>query len=252
LNKENFIKLLRLYKTNLKFEDYYYKIIENMKKAPDKYTGADNFLMNLPVDKNALKIEYGSCHEFPNNYPIRIDVPVWFGDFEKSKVKILVYGREPRNTDEGFNIETIDKQIYAAPFGCDRWNANKIENKIKKNNIYFYTFKNLIENDKIFTIFSDIVKYYEIISNNTGDSDKNARRMFKKRATENLTFLEKEINLINPKKIILVGKAVYDFYEKNHSYFGNYKYIRIRHPAHGGHKEAKVEVDNLLKSLKMK
>jgi hypothetical protein len=112
---------------------------------------------------------------------LRVDVPVWFGDFQRSDNKILVYGREPRDTDKLFNIEVIGNRTYATPFGCDRWNDNST---IKPQLKYFRIFKEIIGNQENFIIFSDIVKYY-ITNGNKKQNDEKARRTFSQIARKN-------------------------------------------------------------------
>ena len=205
-----------------------------------EFTSPECFLYGLREyrDVEAKKIP----NLFAGTNTFRVDVPVWFGDFQRSKKNILVYGREPRDTNKDFDIEKIDNRIYAAPFGCDRWNE-KSSIKGRPQLKYFRTFKEIIEKQEVFIIFSDIVKYYIAESGNKSQNDRAARKTFTHLAKEevNIEFLKEEIRLINPAKIL--GNKSYYFYKDNIA-LGDFHLIP--HPSHGGERKAIREIRKVM------
>lgn len=264
--------LVNFYKKNLGFECFY-KILMDRKKDSNysnEYTNSDNFLKDFTKLSNKVKLEFKNLLFNSiignNKINVRVDIPVWFGNYKKNR--IIVYGLEPRDTNKALNIEeklyNNVKFIYATPFGCDRWNVQpkgkipKVKQKIKgaPHHKYFTAFKEIIQNENIFVIFSDIVKYYEVIGQSRNANDKIARKYFRKKALqhENIKLIKNEIKIIKPHKILLLGREA----EK---VFKNciYKYVKeecdktchieyLRHPSYGGIYIAKEKLKNIIEN----
>jgi hypothetical protein len=175
----------------------------------------------------------------------RVDVPVWFGDPIDCTFRILVFGLESRDTNEKFNIEAIKNRIYGAAFGADRWNPKTTVTR-KPQLKYFRVFEKLINDPKVFIVFSDIVKTFEVSGHGKEFDDRQARRGFKKIAgsSNNLQILQEEIRLIAPHKILCLGKPSFDF--MNHAKLSNGSpLVQIRHPSQGGESEAKKQIEQI-------
>ena len=184
----------------------------------------------------------------PENESIRIDVPVWFGDHKKSRKKFIIYGLEPRGTDSKFNVEVVDKHIFATPFGCDRWNLNSSIAR-KPQNKYFTAFYELICRDDSFILFSDIVKEYHLKSNKfTHESkmehDKNARKYFKEGVKKYEEMLFNEIEMVKPNNVIALGSLA----KNTLDLLGVENVKSVRHPSYGGQKVAAENVKNIIES----
>lgn len=223
---------------SLGFKFYYSKIRFNVDTYENEYNQSEYFLSSISKEKNddkrLIECSIGD---------IRIDVPVWFGDIETAVSRIMIFGLEPRDTNPLFNIERLGNKVFAAPFGIDRWNeASTVERK--PQNKYYRVFKTLIEEPDYFILFSDIVKEYEIISeqNEKGLNDKNARDTFFERAEQSLSFLKEEIKLINPTHIISMGNEAHTFLKQH---FNDKNIIRLRHPSNGGESLAKEQIDQI-------
>lgn len=234
-------QIINFYKHNLGFNDFYKLILNNIKINPNEYIQNSNFLEGLnscskPLAEKIIKVaDIGDY---------RIDVPVWFGNIQEARNRIIVFGLEPRDTNSDFNIEKTGNKVFAAPFGIDRWNEFSTI-KRKPQNKYFRVFKDLINEKYNFVLFSDIVKDYQKISgtNNNGSNDLNARNVFFSKAEKELKNLKEEIQNINPTHIITLGKDSYIFLSRFYPKIT----IRVRHPANGGEAEAK----RMLKEMKL-
>jgi hypothetical protein len=229
--------LISFYQT-LGFNSFYRIISDNANSNSKEFIQNHRFLSGIASEKiensNLIVCSQGD---------IRIDVPVWFGDAHSAEHRIMVFGLEPRDTHPLFNIERVGNRVFAAPFGIDRWNdSSSVERK--PQNKYFRVFKNLIEKPDSFILFSDIVKEYEIVSeeNEKGANDQHARNTFFERAEKSLPFLTEEINLINPTHLITMGNEAHTFLSQH---FSNKNVIRLRHPSNGGESLAKEQIDML-------
>lgn len=153
---------------------------------------------------------------------IRVDLPIWFGDPLKAKLKVMILGREPRNGHDKFNIEASNEHnfVFGTPFGIEYWS---------EKNKYYRSFKNLIKNDEILTYFSDVVKTYEVKQSKT-ESDLHAKVGFWEKAeleNDSLVFLKTEVDLLNPDVIIGLGNDSYNFLKKH---FKSFDVQKVIHP----------------------
>jgi hypothetical protein len=232
-------ELVSLYK-QLGFVDFYNLIQSNRKLNETEFIQSDRLLLGLDF-VNVIPSSLIEC----NDGDIRIDVPVWFGDIEKAKNKIIVFGLEPRDTNSSFNIERINNMVYATPFGVDRWNEQSTIMR-KPQNKYFRVFNDLVNNESNFVLFSDVVKDYSVSSklNENRKNDEIARKHFFEKATGSLDFLKEEIDTIQPTLIITLGFDSYNFIKSN---FKNQKVIKLRHPANGGERLALERLNSLFK-----
>lgn len=207
-------RILNLYKSKYKFESFY-DIVSNKISKNDLISDNYFFEAKIPyLESTTLKAN-------PND--IRVDLPVWFGNTNNVKLKIMILGREPRDSHDKYNLE-INKQhkyIFGSPFGIELWSSK---------NKYFRSFKTLIENNQILCYFSDVVKTYEVKSTKS-ESDLFAKKNFWIQAEKdqtNLTFLKQEIQLLNPHIIIGLGIDSYIFLCKH--FGGKYQIEKVIHP----------------------
>ncbi len=151
------------------------------------------------------------------NGDIRVDLPISLGK-ENAKYRFAILGLEPRDSNSKFNIERSGKFVFGTPFGIEYWT---------EKNKYYRCFEELIKRDDCYLYFTDVVKEYEV-KTSKGEADFNARKTFWKKAadTENLSFLKKELEIINPTHIIALGNDTYTFL---HQQFGD-KVIKVVHP----------------------
>ena len=168
---------------------------------------------------------------------IRVDLPIWFGDFPTAKVKIVFLGLEPRHTHDKYNIEKVGNYVYGTPFGVEHW---------KSENTYYKSFSVAINDQNVFCYFSDVVKEYVVKStDNKKSNDKFNRDWFCERANDNTrkAFLRHELKIISPDIIIALGNDSYCFLK---AFLGDkYNIQKVRHPAHGGSEEAKDQLSKL-------
>jgi hypothetical protein len=233
-------ELVNLYK-QLGFVDYYNLIQSNRKLNKTEFIQNDRLLFGLDF-VNVDSFNLIEC----NDGDFRVDVPVWFGDIKNAINRIIVFGLEPRDTNSSFNIERIENKVYATPFGVDRWN-NESTVVRKPQNKYFRVFKDLVNNESNFVLFSDVVKDYMVSSkwNVNRKNDELARNIFFEKAKMSIGFLKKEIELIRPTHIITLGLDSYNFVKSN---FKNQNVIKLRHPANGGERLALDHLNSLFNS----
>jgi hypothetical protein len=163
--------------------------------------------------------------EFPLKLPkincingnIRVDLPISIGS-EESDYRIAILGLEPRDSNSKFNIERSGKFVFGTPFGIEYWT---------EKNKYYRCFEELLKRDDCYLYFTDVVKEYEVKSSK-GEADVNARKTFWKKAAdiENISFLKKELEILNPTHIIALGNDTYTFLYQQ---FGD-KVIKVVHP----------------------
>lgn len=168
----------------------------------------------------------------------RVDVPVWFGDLPNAQHRVVVIGKEPRDTHPKFNIEKVGNKVFAAPFGVDRWNHNSTVPR-KPQLKYFRVFESLVGQDNFFVIFTDAVKEYV--------NDEDAARTFWQRAEEESTRLLQELEIINPTIVIALGNASFEFI--NTLVADQFRVKKVRHPSRGGTQQALEEVDEIMRCL---
>jgi len=111
-------KIVELYRYKYKLENFY-QLAANKIKNNDLINGYYKY--NFPdqdLFQNELVISEVS--------DLRVDLPIWFGDENSCKLKLMVLGLEPRNTKNKYNIEKIGKHVFATPFALEHWtNRNK-------------------------------------------------------------------------------------------------------------------------------
>ena len=207
-------EILNLYRSKYKFIDFYdllsVKILNN------------NLINSNYHFENTAYKDVNFIYETKNN-DIRIDLPIWFGNPKHTKLKIMILGREPRDSNDKYNVEINpdDKYVFGSPFGIECWTDK---------NKYYRSFKNVISNPQILTYFTDAVKKYEV-KNSKAESDINAKTNFWKTAensVENFEFLKREIEILAPDVLIGLGNDSYNFLQTK---FGDQLKVRkIIHP----------------------
>lgn len=225
-------QILSLYHGIFPFEKFYDNLLYNIKTYPQHHIVNPTFL-------KGYNSQVEVSHDIPTIYTkegdIRVDLPIWFGDFNTDN-KIIILGLEPRDTDQSghLNIERIDNFVFGTPFALER-----------PKGPYYSAFQDIITANKGLIYFTDVVKTYHVShSTNKSANDKEARTNFWTKAEEGKSFLSKEIESIKPKKIIGLGNHSYHFLQ---SHFGDkYKVHKIRHPSQGGTKLAKEQLKSLL------
>ncbi len=235
-------QIVSFYK-KLGFVNFYNLINANIEHNKSEFVQIDRFLFGLKKSivspSNIIECSTGD---------IRFDIPVWFGDIFNSKVRIIVFGLEPRDTDSNFNIEKIENRIYATPFGVDRWiDSSSVQRK--PQNRYYRVFNELVNDHSNFVLFSDVVKDYYVVSkhNVNRKNDTIARDLFFEKAYAGLGFLKEEIELINPTHIITLGLDSYNFIKSN---FSDIEIIKLRHPANGGERLARKQLQDSFNGIK--
>lgn len=235
------LTLIKFYKNWLGFNQYYNLLVNQKLSESNEFIKSPRFLYGIKNDQKNIP----DNDEIPITTQLndlRIDVPVWFGDLENSKIKIVVLGLEPRDTNSIFNIEKIGNKVFGNPFGVNRWNP-KSSIRYKPQNKYFDVFRLLLDRNDVFLLFSDAVKTYEVKENNA-ESDNYARKIFRKEFENQKNMLLQELDLIKPTHILALGR---DTYKKLSSSEINQKYkiFHIRHPAQGGKNIAKNQIETM-------
>ncbi len=89
-------KILELYQLKYKYNSFY-KVATN--KILENNLIKNNFDMGFEKSTDS-NINYTA--KFPD---VRIDLPIWFGSPEKAKLKVMILGREPRDSNDKYNLE---------------------------------------------------------------------------------------------------------------------------------------------------
>jgi hypothetical protein len=207
-------EIVELYKSKYKFDKFYTLI--SLKIFNNKILG--NCYLSETKNIDDVFFKY---HTKSND--VRIDLPIWFGDPTQYKLKIMVLGREPRDSHSKYNVDiNLDNNyVFGSPFGIEFWT---------EKNKYYRSFKNIINNKEILTYFTDVVKKYEVKKSKL-ESDLIAKANFWKNAEnnlENLELLKKEISIIDPDILVGLGNDSFNFLQKT---FGEkYRVVKIVHP----------------------
>jgi len=242
--------LLNFYQKWLGFKNFYHIIKNNTSKDTDEYIQNNNFLESMKIKEVSNNKSNNKIEVKKGDY--RYDVPVWFGNLNRSKTRIVVLGLEPRHTNQAFNIEKINNKIFAAPFGIDRWNFESTVYR-RLQNVYYHAFEELISQKEYFILFSDVVKFYKVydVNNKNKINDKKAREYFNNINLEeqNIKKLFKELELIKPTHVLTLGNDNHKKISrllKGKYYTDKAPYLhKIRHPARGGHIIAKKQMKDL-------
>lgn len=241
--------LVSFYQQEYQFRSFYSILTSRLSRlgcGQEEFTTSDRFLSGICRAEPTCNLPFA----LPLPPYTRIDVPVWFGNAVECTFKILVFGSEPRDTNKKFNIEATANRVFGAAFGADRWNP-KTTITGKPQMKYFRVFERLITDPKVFIVFSDIVKTFEVNGDDKAFNDRQARRNFEKSAgsSNNKRILQVEINLVAPHKILLLGNDTFGFME-NHSELANgWPFVRIRHPSQGGESEAKNQIEKIAREI---
>lgn len=213
-------KILELYKEKYLFDDFY-PFIENLI--------SQNKLIGIGEKQKTTKSKFESKVS-----DIRVDLPICFGS-EKATYRFAILGLEPRDSNSKYNIERSGKYVFGSPFGIEHWT---------EKNKYYKSFEELLKRDDCYLYFTDVVKEYEV-KENKGDSDKNARKTFWQKAADiqNISFLRKELEIINPTHIIALGNDTFKFLNQ---YFGD-KVIKVIHPNARQNKQTKENAWDIAK-----
>ena len=102
--------LIEFYRKKLGFKDFYNIIKNNIKSNPNDYIQNSRFLETIEASNIS---SFKNIKAKPGD--LRIDVPVWFGNFEMTEYKIVVAGREPRDTNSDFNVEGLSCHAQTSP-----------------------------------------------------------------------------------------------------------------------------------------
>ena len=232
-------QLVTHYRNWLGFDKFYQIQLNQIPKNPKQFIQSPRYLKGAPYDPAARRIAV--IHAKQGD--LRIDVPVWFGDPNKCAKRILVFGREPRDSDSLFNVERVGDKVYGATFGADRWNS---KSSIKKQPQlkYLNVFDRIISNDNFFILFSDAVKFFHMIYPPNDDrNDKHAESNFKQYFLEQVPHIKQEVDIIQPDIVLALGADSYKACSKHLDL--NYNVAHIRHPSNGGTNIAKQQIADL-------
>jgi len=228
-------EILDLYKQKFHYDKFYDNLFYNIKTWKDDHIQHSQFLYGYPFSKKCIIFEEQRPTESGN---IRVDLPVWYGDID-SKNRVVFLGLEPRDTDKmGYlNIEHLNNYVFATPFALER---------PEKHNRYQKAFFHLLDKSNFFFYFTDIVKEYRVVDkDNKRINDLVARRDFKEKAGESIDFLTTELSLINPTKVITLGRETFHVINKT-SLKNKFDIAGVVHPARNRHFRAKNEIDDIL------
>lgn len=113
-----------------------------------------------------------------------IDFPIWF-DWNSTKSKVMIIGRDPQRNHND------NRLIIGSPFAL----SAKGGRETTKNKYWQFT-NPLLETNRVY-----ITDVYKLFTKSNAESKK-----LKKNTDFHYSILEKEINSINPDKIITIGK----------------------------------------------
>ena len=225
--------LFNFYEHQLAIEGFYSRLNGLINSKPNQF----NQGLLLPSLENFYITNSNDC--IVNSGDTIIDMPMLMGNRNPEK-RILILGLEPRHTHDFYNVLKKGKNVYATPFGIDRWYANV------KQNVYASAFKKYLVPEKLF-LFSDFVKEYLVIdpSNKINNSNQ-ARFKFEELFESKYQYLlEQEIELFKPNIIIGLGKT--DISKKvPGSFIKNYDIQVISHPINGNFPRMQKSMDGIL------
>ncbi len=210
-------KILKLYSSRYNFQNFY--SIAALKIQSNELL----FKSYKPSSKELLINSTPILMPRVNEGDIRVDLPIWFGNDSDSSYRIMILGREPRHSNDKFNIvrDELNKVVFATPFGIELWS---------ERNKYYRSFKCLFERKDLFIYFTDVVKYYHVLDSKEA-SDKVAKKNFWHEASNNqdkLNFLKQEIDILKPNVIVALGNDCARFLTMH---FAQYYYVfPVVHP----------------------
>lgn len=249
-------QLNELYTELLGVPDGYYRFLKWLTEDnPQKYVASDtNFLAEITACRQLPK----NCEYAPTDKrgDTRIDVPVWFGDTDNARHRIMVVGLEPRSTNNEFNVLREGDKVFASPFGADQWNVgSKISGKhhLKYCKVLEPLLK-LAKNNKACLLLTDIVKGYEVITGTEtavakADNDKNARDTFIEKVLKYRTLFRKEVQILNPSHVIAFGSDLNFMLQLILGEDFSTIFYKVRHPAHGGVSDALNRIEKIAEQI---
>jgi hypothetical protein len=230
--------LFSFYEEVLISKDFYNTLKHLINKYPEEFNN------KLLLENNSINhfIELPSNEIIVKNDDLRIDMPILLGN-SYAKERIMVIGLEPRHTDNFYNIISRNNNVFATPFGIDKWYSKS------KQNIYGSAFKKYLIENRLF-LFTDFVKEYKIIKHdNKKINDLNARNNFQYLFDSKYKkILEQEIQIFKPNLIIGLGKG--DISRKvDKSFLNKHNIAVICHPSNGNFKKMQLEIETLLNQV---
>ena len=229
-------KVYEFYENTFDSKGFYNCLAQKIKDNPAQYN--ERLSRDLIVQNDSYKFQDSNI--IVKKGDTRFDMPISMGN-STAKERILVLGLEPRHTDDYFNIMRVGNNVFATPFGIDRWYAAS-----GKKIIYGTAFADFFNGNRFF-LFSDFVKEYKVSDpNNKIGNSKDARNDFKSLFENKYKdILENEISIFKPTLIIGLGKT--DISKKvNRSFLDKYKIHVISHPTNGHFHKSKQALSNLL------
>ena len=240
-------KLVKLYRKELHIPAKYFEFLRGKKDCcTNEITQDQSFLYGVEAMSNRKIAKFQKQLERPpicRVGDIRIDVPVWFGDFREAKIRICVVGLEPRHTDDLFNNLKKGKTVFASPFGADRWNDDfRVRGKPHKK--YRRALAPVL-NGNYFLLLTDVVKEFQVKSEQKKQNDTRAKRRFPQLARTWGACLKAEIAIVKPNLIVAFGKRAEKALAKQLA-FAKINVVFVRHPSYGGEKSALEEIEAAL------
>lgn len=244
-------ELKNVYRRFLGCGDFWKSVRDKIDEEPEIHLKSNRF---LPSSRVKTTIKHQAEEQLPNDVKeseIRIDVPVWFGDLKDAEKRIIIYGTEPRDTNQQFDINDDDpKRRFSTPFGVHAWNKNT-SIKGKTHLKYFESLMGLLDDG--FILLSDIVKFYLVLGKgNNEKNDAHAGKHFNRYARHDFSvgLIKKELEIVKPTYVILLGTKSCSYFLKTYArqiceY--NILVFSTTHPAaYGGAKEVREQLHNLI------
>ncbi len=233
-------KLLKLYENEFNANGFYTLLHHLRQNSPNEYSNREFYLgETVQLQNSKVKESNLDNNVKVEKNDIRIDMPILLGN-TKAKKRIMILGLEPRHTNDFYNIMKVGNQVFATPFGIDRWYSKS------KQSIYGSAFKKFLNENRLF-LFSDFVKEYKVIDPTLkGGNDKKARQDFSKVFNEKyIHFLEKEIEMFSPDLIIGLGKTDINKYVPK-SWLEKFKVKVISHPTNGNFPKMQKAMEEII------
>jgi hypothetical protein len=219
-------RLLSLYQTRFPFREFYPKLLNNIERYPEHHQADERFIYGIYREEAAgVSIGIKSV-----DGDMRVDLPVWYGDFSSAS-RYLVLGREPRDTANDFNVEKVGDMIFATPFALE-----------KNGSRYYRVFSPFMKDRPSLFVFTDVVKdYYVEKATDKVHNDRLAKKHFRHKANEYLSFLKQEMGIVKPQTIFCLGVEASAFISEH--FAQQYEVVGLRHPSRGGEAETRRQLD---------
>lgn len=173
-------------------------------KFDDIYTTLDNDIKITELNEVFMQL----LKSKPKISNIGIDLPLSFGDYNSINFKTLVVALDPKRNDKSNKTQNQDKENPSISVGSI-FNLHTDEGKNTGKNCYWEFVQHLTKSS--FVYLTDIYKiYYEskdslgqkLLSNKDSDFIEKRKPAYEK----NISILKEEIKIINPNRIITLGK----------------------------------------------